>query len=484
MHSSSPRHPGLVLTALALAQLTIGIDYNIVFVALPDIGTGVGFSDQQLQWVVSAYAVVFGGFLLFGGRAADLAGRRRVFTIGLSLYAIASLIGGLASAPGPLIAARALQGLGGAFLAPATLSLVTTTFAEGRERNRALGIWGAAGSSGMVLGSLLGGVLTQAFGWSSVFFVNVPLAAAIALLGLRVLPADPPADTSRSFDVPGSLTVTAGATLLVFAIVEGPELGWLAPVTLAAFVAAVVLLGAFALIEKRSSDPLVPLAVFTQRNLNIGTAITFLFMATFGALAYFLTMDLQQVHGYDALTTGFAFILPCACVLIGTMIGGRMSTAFGVRVTLLTGLVTGAIGTAAFAASLDAQGSYWLMSPGIVVFSLAQGVVFTAMFSAATAGVREQFQGLASGIANSGQQIGAAVGLAVLVAITNSVSGSHPTPARLSAGLQAAVFTAAVVILLATGAALGLKKQATASAGSPGEQNPAEPAPRTHDALA
>ncbi len=460
MRTGSARHPGLILAALALAQLTIGIDYNIVFIALPDIGADLDFSDRQLQWVVSAYAVAFGGFLLFGGRAADLAGRRRIFVLGLALYAIGSLLGGLAANGGTLVAARAVQGLGGAFLAPATLSLVTTTFEEGKERNRALGVWGAAGSSGMVLGSLLGGVLTDAFGWASVFYVNVPLALGILALGLRVIPADPPRRQGRSFDVPGSITITAGATLLVFTLVEGPEWGWLTPGTLVAAGTAAVLIALFVAIEARTSDPLVPLAVFGQRNLNIGTGVTFLFMATFGASAYFLTMALQQVHDYGPLRTGFAFLLPCACVLIGTILGGRMATAAGVRATLVVGLVVGAAGTALFAAALTADGSYLGMAPGITVFSLGQGIVFTAMFSAATSGVRADFQGLASGIASSGQQIGAAVGLAVLVAVVNSVSGTDPTVGELADGLQAAVYITAVLILLGVALALALKKRA------------------------
>jgi EmrB/QacA subfamily drug resistance transporter len=455
----SLRHPALILAALALAQLTIGIDYNIVFVALPEIGSDVGFPAQQLQWVISAYTVAFGGFLLFGGRMSDLFGRRRVFILGLSLYALASLLGGLAQTPGLLVAARAIQGLGGAFLAPATLSLVTTTFAEGGERNRALGVWGSAGSSGMVLGSLLGGVLTQSLGWSAVFFVNVPLAVAIAVLGLRVIPADPPRDRSRSFDLPGSLTATLGATLLVFALVEGPEFGWLAPATLISLVVAVLLIAAFVAIESRSADPLVPLSLFRHRHLSTGTAITFLFMATFGSLAYFLTFALQKVHGYDPLATGFAFILPCSFVLIGTIVGGKLSTAVGVRSTLVLGLLVGAIGTVVFAVFLTPEASYLQMVPGIVVFSLGQGVVFTAMFSAATAGVREQYQGLASGIATSGQQIGAAVGLAALVAVANSVSGTGPTPVQLAYGLRAAVYCTAALIVLTIGCAIALRKR-------------------------
>lgn len=380
-----------------------------------------------------------------------------------------ALAGGLAGSAGLLVAARAVQGLGGAFLAPATLSLVTTTFAEGRERNRALGIWGASGSSGMVLGSLLGGVLTQTFGWSAVFFVNVPLAVGIAALALTAIPADPPPAAARSFDLPGSVTATGGVSLLVFALVEGPALGWAAPVTPIAFAAAAVLIGAFLLIESRTAQPLVPLRVFRHRNLSVGALITFTFMATFGASAYFLTLALQRVHGWGAFATGLAFVVPCACVLIGTIIGGRAVTARGARTTLVAALVVGAAGTALFAFTLTAGGTYPQMLPGLVVFSVAQGVVFTAMFSAATSGVDPQLQGLASGVATSGQQIGGAVGLAVLVAVTAAVSGTDPAPAELAEGLRAAMFTAAALILLGTALALALRNPA------PGGEPAAEP---------
>ncbi|GAB2715109.1 MFS transporter [Streptomyces bullii] len=456
--SGSARHKGLVLAALALAQLIIALDYSIVFVALPDIGSGVGFSDQQLQWVIGAYAVAFGGFLLLGGRMSDLLGRRRMFLTGLALYAIASVIGGLATTPGVLVAARAVQGIGGAFLAPATLSLLTTTFEEGSERNRALGVWGATGSSGMVVGSLLGGVLTQAFGWAAVFYVNVPLAVGVGLLGLRAIPADQPVERRQGFDLPGGITITGGALLLVFGLVQGPESGWTAPVILLSFVAAVALIAAFVVIESRSADPLVPLRVFSYNSLRLGSMITFMFMATFGASAYFITLALQTVRGWSALATGLAFILPCACILVGSMIGGKLATAIGVRSTLILGLVVGAIGTAVFAAFLGNGSTYAQMAPGIVIFSLAQGVIWTAMFSAATAGIEERLQGLASGLATSGQQVGAAVGLAVLVAVSNAVTGSDPAPAELSEGLQAATYTSAALILLTVGLALGLRK--------------------------
>ncbi|WP_353940589.1 MFS transporter [Streptomyces sp. HUAS MG91] len=465
--SGTTRRPALILAALALAQLIIALDYSIVFVALPDIGEGVGFSGQQLQWVIGAYAVAFGGCLLLGGRLADLLGRRRMFLTGLALYAIASVVGGLAAGPGPLVAARAVQGIGGALLAPATLSLLTTTFEEGRERNRALGIWGATGSSGMVVGSLLGGVLTQAFGWEAVFYVNVPLALGVGLLGARVLPADAPTERRQGFDLPGGLSVTLGALLLVFGLVQGPEAGWAAPVTLISFVAAAALIVAFVVIESRTADPLVPLKVFSYKSLRLGSLITFMFMATFGASAYFLTLALQTVRDWSALATGLAFILPCACILVGSVVGGKLATAFGVRGTLVIGLVIGAVGTALFAAFLDSGSTYLQMAPGIVVFSLAQGVIWTAMFSAATAGVEEQLQGLASGLATSGQQVGAAVGLAVLVAVSNAVTGADPAPAELSDGLQAATYTSAVLILLTVGLALALNKQPKAADISP-----------------
>jgi MFS family permease len=453
------RRPALILVSLALAQLIIALDYSIVFVALPDIGAGIGFPGQGLQWVIGAYAVTFGGFLLLGGRLCDLLGRRRLLLTGLALYALASAAGGLAGAPGVLVVARAVQGLGGAVLGPATLSLITTMFTEGPERNRALGVWGAAGSSGLVAGALLGGVLTQAFGWRSVFFVNVPLAAAVALLALRVVPAGPAAARRGGLDVPGAATATAGALLLVLGLVNGPQAGWADPVTVASFAAAAALIAAFAAIEACAAAPLVPLHVFRNRGLRFGALITFMFMATFGASAYFITLALQKVRGWDALSTGLAYILPCALVLAGTLIGGRMATAIGVRATLVTGLVTGAAGTALFAAFLGSGSTFGQMTPGIVVFSLAQGVVWTAMFSAATAGVPDQMQGLASGLATSGQQVGAAVGLAVLVAVASAVSGAHPSLTGFSAGLQAATYTSAGLILLTAGLALALPKR-------------------------
>jgi EmrB/QacA subfamily drug resistance transporter len=453
------RHPSLTLSLLAFAQLIIALDYNIVFVALPDIGHGLDFNAHTLQWVVSAYAVFFGGFLLLGGRAADLFGRRRMFVVGMSLYAIGSLLGGVASSPSFLIGARGIQGLGGAVLAPATLSLVTTTFAEGRERNRALAVWGGAGGTGMVLGSLLGGVLTDVFGWQSVFFVNVLLAAAGMLLAFLLIPADGRHEGRRTFDLSGAVTATAGSCLLVFGLVRGPQSGWTTPATSVSLGLAALLLLAFFLIESRLKDPLMPLRLFRNRNLSTGTTITFLFMATFGALAYFLTLYFQQLHHYSPLRTGFAFVLPCAAVLVGTVIGGKLATQIGLRPTLFFSHLVGAVGMLAFAMSISAHGSYLGIAVQLAILSVAQGVVFTAMYAAATTGVAGQDQGIASGIATTGQQVGGAVGLAILIGIASSAGlGSGAGTADLR-GIRIALYVAAAGIALTAAVALMLRSQ-------------------------
>jgi predicted MFS family arabinose efflux permease len=330
----------------------------------------------------------------------------------------------------------------------------------------------------MVAGALLGGVLTQALGWRAVFFVNVPLAFAVALVALRAVPADTATARGAGLDLPGGITATAGALLLVFSLVSGPQAGWTALPTVVSFIAAGALIAAFVFIEARTTVPLVPPRVFRGSSLRAGTLVTFMFMATFGASAYFITLALQKVRGWDPLSTGLAYLLPCALVLAGSLIGGKMSTAIGVRLTLVTGLLTGAAGTALFAAFLGSGATFLQMSPGIVVFSLAQGVVWTSMFSAATAGVDNQLQGLASGIATSGQQIGGAVGLAVLVAVASAVSGAHPSLARFSGGLQAATYTSAVLILLTAGLALALARPAAGPAEAVSAETPGTPAHR------
>jgi EmrB/QacA subfamily drug resistance transporter len=454
------RRPGLALGVLAFAQLIISLDYNIVYVALPEIGAALGFSAQTLQWVVSAYAVAFGGFLLLGGRAVDLFGPRRVFVTGLALYAVSSLAGGLAGTPLLLVAARAIQGMGGALLFPATLTLVSTGFAEGRPRHQAFAIWGTAGGSGMILGSLLGGVLTDAFGWTAVFLVNVPLATAAALLALPLIPRDRTRRAGRRFDLAGALTATAGITLVVFALVQGPESGWLSPAVAISAALGVALLVAFVRIEARTADPLLPLGLLRGRDLGTGVLVTFGYMATFGTLLYFLTVYFQVVHGYDALHTGLAFLGPMAAIVTGSQLAGRLANARGVRTAMIASLLVGGIGTVVVGAGLSADGSYLALLPGLIILGIGQGAGYTLMFGAATAGTPGHQQGVASGVSSTAQQIGGAVGLAVLVAIAN-----HHT-ATLG-GLRTAVFAAAAGIALTTVAALRFTRGRQTAAAAP-----------------
>ena len=453
---------GATLALLAFAQLIIALDLNIVFVALPEIGASLGFSGQTLQWVVSAYTVFTGGFLLFGGRAADLIGQRRIFIFALWLYALSSVVGGLAWSPEVIIAARAVQGIGGAFLFPATLSLINRLFAEGPERNRALAVWGGAGASGLTLGSLAGGFLTSAFGWPSVFYVNVLLAGIAIIAAFAVIPRDPKRLEKRSFDLPGAMTVTTGATLLVFALVQGPEYGWSSPSIVASAALAAIFLIAFGVIEARSADPLMPLRLFRNRSLVTSMTITFLYMATFGALPYFLTVLLQTVHGFTALQTGLAFLVPSVAIATGTQIGERLATRFSTRATLVAGMIIGAAGTAMMVFGATAASSYAALAPGLVVSGIGQGIVWTAMWIAAASGVHHDEQGVASGMASTTLNVGNAIGMAALIAVANSHVGGLTGEALKTAvadGIQLAFWLAAAGIVVSLVFAMALPKK-------------------------
>jgi EmrB/QacA subfamily drug resistance transporter len=430
----------------------VSLDQYIVVVALPEIGEDLGFSDQTLQSVISCYAVASAGFLLLGGRAADLLGRRRVLVTGLALYAGASVVGGLATEPAVLLAARAAQGLGGALVFPATLSLVNTTFAEGSERNRAVAVWGAAGAAGLVVGVLVGGVLTQTLGWESVFFVNVPLAGTALLLAFALVPHDPPRETGRSLDLAGAFSATLGVTLLVFALVEGPNRGWTSAPILASGGAAVIALAVLAANEQRSRDALVPPRLLRNPNLIAAMALAFLFWATFGSVLYFLSIYLQDVHGYDALETGFAFLVPTGVVVAGSAVAGRFVTRFGLRPTLVVALGIGAVGAAALGLAAAPDSSYAALVPGLIVISIGDGVVFTAIFIAAGNGVSEQEQGVAAALASTSTSVGAAVGLALLVLVANAdTDGLVGEELRRAAadGTRTALFVVAAGIALA-----------------------------------
>jgi len=435
------------LALLAFAQFIIALDFNIVYVALPEIGTEVGFTSGSLQWVVSAYAVGFGGFLLLGGRAADRLGSRRVFVIGLVLYAASSLVGGLVAEPWALIAARAVQGLGGALLTPATLALIGLGFPEGGARNKALAAWGMAGSAGLAAGSVAGGVLTTYLGWEWVFFVNVPLALIAAFFAPRLLPRSEP--RKGAFDVPGALVITAGAALLVLGLASGPEAGWVSVRGLGAMALGAVLVGVFLLIEARSRSPLAPLKTFADRGLSVTMGFIAVFQASLMGMVYVLTTYFQPVLGYDPLQAGLAFVPQTLVTVVGA---GRLAPALiarlGIRTSLaLTAALTGA-GLAAVTAGMSAGGSYWALLPGFALWGLAGGACFVIMFAAAGSGIAPEQQGVASGLATSAQQIGGAVGLAVLVAVV----GTGAVPSLRAAGWIAAAATAAgalIALLLA-----------------------------------
>ena len=474
--SSKPeRHAAAALALLSFAMLIVSLDQYIVVVALPEIGRELGFSAQNLQAVVSAYVVTSAGFLLLGGRAADLFGRRRSFVTGLLLYAGASLAGGLATAPELLLGARAVQGLGGALVFPATLSLINITFPEGRARNRALAVWGGAGAAGLVIGVLLGGLLTHAFGWPAVFFVNLPMAGLAVLLAFPLLPADVRPTVRRRFDVPGALSVTTGTTLLVFALVEGPELGWGRPVILVPAAVGLLALAAFVLIERRSADPLLPPRLLAGRYLGTAVAVAVLFAATFGSVLYFLSLYFQDVHGYGALQTGIAFLLPTAFVVAGSVLGGRLVTRFGLGRVLVGALGLGALGAAWLGLTMSADTSYSALVPGLVALSIADGVVFTAMFIAAATGVPDREQGVASAIASTGTGVGAALGLALLVLVANAgTDGLQGAALRLATadGLGAAVLVVAAGIAGTVLVALRLGLRVDRPGAAPGSGAP------------
>jgi MFS family permease len=445
-------------------MLIVSLDQYIVVVALPEIGRDLGYSTRTLQLVVSAYAVASSGLLLLGGRAADLLGARRILLSGLAVYCVASCVGGFATAPATQLAARAVQGVGSALVFPSTLALINTTFAEGRDRNRAVAVWGGAGAAGLVIGVLLGGVLTRYLGWQAVFLVNVPLAGAALLLALGWIPTDHRPDTSRRFDLPGALTATGAVTMLVFALVRGPDVGWSSPFTLAGLVVAVLLSAGFVVIERRSPDPLLPARLLANDAVSSATGIAFMFMATFGSLLYFVSIYMQDVRGYDTLWTGAGFLVPTAVVVAGSSLAGAAVTRFGLRPTLITALVVGATGAAALSLGMSSSGSYAALAPGLVAVSVGDGVVFTALFIAASTGVSPHQHGVASGIASTSSGIGAAVGLAVLVLVATAGSDATASPlarAYTAHGIATAVLVAAAGIAATIPLALRIRPHTT-----------------------
>jgi EmrB/QacA subfamily drug resistance transporter len=455
--SHSDRRRWIALVLLASAQFVVVLDASIVNVALPSIGRGLHFSQDSLSWVVNAYVLTFGGFLLLGGRLADLLGRRSVFITGLVVFAIASLAGGLAQSAGWLIAARAVQGLGAALLSPAALSIVTTTFTEGAERNKALGVWGAVAGSGGAAGVLLGGVLTQSLGWQWVLFVNVPIGVLAAVLAPRLIDDSRDAAEQRNFDVAGAVSVTAGLSVLVYALVDAQSAGWGSLQTVGLLALAVMLLGAFVLIELRASDPLVPFKFFRIPTVTGANVAGLLIGASLFSMFFFVSLYMQQVLGYGPLKAGVSYLPLAGSIIVSAGIASQLVTRMGFKPVLLAGLALIAGGLVWFA-QVPVGGSFAadLLGPSLLA-AVGLGFAFVPVTIAAVAGVSDREAGLASGLINTSQQVGGALGLAILATIADSrtrdtLAGAHGAPSAvkqaLTNGFQSAFLTGAGFALL------------------------------------
>jgi EmrB/QacA subfamily drug resistance transporter len=460
------------LALIVVAQFMVVLDVAIVNVALPSIRTDLNFSQESLQWVITAYAIFFGGVLLLGGRLSDLLGRRRVFIAGLVIFTVFSLLNGLAWSEGSLIAFRSLQGLGAALLSPAALSILTTTFREGRERNLALGIWGAASGSGGAAGVLLGGALTSALSWSWIFFINVPVGIAVIALS-PVLLRESRADLGhRKFDFAGAASITAGLMLLVYALTRATQHGWATATTIGLLVGSAALIGAFFLIELRSKAPLLPLRIFRNRTLTASNVSGLLMGGAIFAQFFLLTLYMQEVLHYSALKTGVAYIGLTLTIIVFSAVAQALVTRVGIRRILPAGLALSTVALVLFA-RLPVHGNYFSdLFPAFMISGLGLALAFVPMSIGALTGVRQADAGIASGLINTTQQIGGAIGVAVATTVattftthyvdahagTNAFSG-----AALTHGFQMAFY------VLAALAALGALLAAVMLESKPGE---------------
>jgi EmrB/QacA subfamily drug resistance transporter len=439
----------LALALLSAVQFMVVLDIAIVNVALPSIQVDLSFSQENLQWVISAYALVFGGFLLLGGRMADLLGRRRIFIAGIVVFTLGSLVSGFAWDEASLIGARALQGLGAAIISPAALSILGVTFTEGRERNIALGVWGAVGGFGAAAGVLLGGVLTDALGWEWIFFVNIPVGLA-ALALAPVLLGESRDTRTRSFDVIGAVLVTAGLVALVFGITQANEYGWGSAETWGIFALSAALLAGFVGWERRHPEPLMRFGILRIRTV-LGANITgFILVTALFAMFLMLTLYAQQVLGYSAMKTGVAYLATAGTAILWSGVAAQLVNRVGVKPVLVAGMSFVAAGLLWFT-QVSVGGSYVVdLLPGFLLIGVGLGFSFVPISIAALAGVRHEEQGLASGLINTSQQIGGALGIAALAAIANRTTtdalatGTAP-PQALVDGFHAAFWGGAAV---------------------------------------
>jgi len=441
----TPRAKNRALILLAMTQFVVVIDASIVNVALPSIGSALHFSRVDLSWVVNAYTLTFGGFLLLGGRLADLLGRRRMFMTGLVLFSLASLAGGLAQSETWLIAARAVQGLGAAIVSPAALSIITNTFSEGAERNRALGIWGAVAGAGGAAGVLLGGILTSGLNWRWVLFVNVPIGLAAALLAPRTLLESTSDDGTEGFDIPGAVTVTAGLALLVYAVVEAVNVGWGSSTTLLRLAGAILLLGAFVAIETRQRHPLMPFSIFRLRTLRGADIVGLLIGMSLFSMFFFISLYMQDVLGFSPIHAGLAYLPLAVGIILSAGAASQLVTRVGFKPTLIAGLLLIAAGLLWFSRVRAPGGSFAgdVLGPSLLA-AFGLGFSFVSVTIAAVSGVEPHEAGLASGLINTSQQVGGALGLAILATIANSRTqsvlhaGVHTTTVALTKGYERA----------------------------------------------
>lgn len=473
MSNSHRAHPQIILILLCAVEFMIALDFSIVNVALPSMKTDLGFTQDTLQWVISAYALTFGGFLIFGGRIADLYGRRKMLIGGLLLLVVSSLVAGLSTTAAMLVILRGAQGLAAAAIAPAALSLLTTTFTEGAGRQRALAAWGSVLGAGFVSGVILGGVLTQFAGWRWVLLVNVPVAAVAAILSPMVLPSSRAEVTGRRrLDIPGAVLITAGVIAIVYALSEGNVVGWVSAQTLGVLAGAVVLIALFLVVEARTAQPLVPLSIFRLRPVSVANATNILVIGAFVGVIYILTLFLQGVHGFTPLETGLCFALAGVAGFTGGMVAGKLPGRIGVRGALVLGALVQAAATMLLF-TLPSNNTVLLVVLGTVVLNFADVVAIVMINIGATTGVPADSQGLAGGLLNASQQVGSGLGLAVISSIVAAVIAGHTpgnaTPAASSVlygyrwGL---VIAAAFAVLGAVVAGFGLR-QPRAVAASP-----------------
>jgi EmrB/QacA subfamily drug resistance transporter len=450
MSLDTPRAKNLALALLAMTQFVIVIDASIVNVALPSIGAALHFSRDDLSWVVNAYTLTFGGFLLLGGRLADLLGRRRMFMLGLILFSLASLAGGLAQSEAWLIIARATQGLGAAIVSPAALSIITTTFAEGAERNRALGIWGAVAGAGGAAGVLLGGILTSGLSWRWVLFVNIPIGLIAATLAPRLLLESKSEDGTEGFDIPGAVTVTAGLALLIYTVVDAVNVGWGSTGTLLRLAGSAVLLTAFVAIERRQRHPLMPFSIFRLRTLRGADIVGLLIGMSLFSMFFFISLYMQYVLHYSPIKAGVSYLPLAIGIIISAGAGSQLVTRIGFKPVLTAGLLLIAAALLWFSRVPAPGGSFAadVLGPSLLA-SFGLGFSFVSVTIGAMTGTKPHEAGLASGLINTAQQVGGALGLAILATVANSRtqsllhSGVHNTSVALTKGFDRAFLVGA-----------------------------------------